>query len=147
MVHRNSHPENEEDQNVHFKSHATGLKFPFVTYADFECYTQKNETCEGNPQFSGTTPYQKHTPSVLFVVVSSVPEYNKPAVVYGGDNATDVFIKKLLEAEKDIVSILSEVKPMALSPSEEMSFQEAEECHICNFTFRDRQSKRSQSFK
>ena len=72
-------------------------------------------------RLSSTTLYQKHTPLGFFVVVSSAL-IQPSAVVYRGERHR-CFYWKLLEAEKDIVSILSKVKPMNLSPAEECSFQ------------------------
>ena len=105
----------DDDKWPKFKSHAKGLKVPFTIYDDFECFLQKTSqstTC--------TEKYQKHIPSgFCYTVVSSVDKYNKPAVVYRGENVMDEFMK-CLEAEKeDIVEILSHVVPMNLSNIEQ----------------------------
>ena len=77
---------------------------PFTIYADFECFLQKTSqstTC--------TEKYQKHNiPSgFCYTVVSSVDKYNKPAVVYRGENVMDEFMKCLEDENESIVEILA----------------------------------------
>ena len=117
----------EKDKWLNFKSYSKGLKVPFVIYADFECFLQSCSDVK-----SHTEKYQKHVPSgFCYVVVSSVDKYNKPAVVYRGENVMDEFMSCLEKEREEIVNILSQVIPMNLSVEEEHAFQCELNCHIC----------------
>ena len=121
-----------EDEKIYFKNTFKQLRVPFVVYADFESYTSKLEEEENTTEESNTHKYQRHKPSgFCYMVVSEVGQYCKTPVVYRGDKVVETFLEKLMEEEREIVSILKEVKPMNLSPEEEDQFQNAQNCHIC----------------
>ena len=122
-------PETDEEKKVHFKSTFKQLRVPFVVYADFEAFTTR---LDHQDHAAGTSKYQHHEPSGFsYMVVSEVDQYCKSPVVYRGENVVETFLKKLKEEEKEIVNILTDVKPMQLSAEEEDEFQKSIACHIC----------------
>ena len=48
---------------IYFKNHYKKQRVPFVVYADFECFTEKIDTCQPDEGKSFTNQYQKHRPS------------------------------------------------------------------------------------
>lgn len=128
-----SFPKSEEKQWVQFNSIQKQLKVPFVIYADFESFIKPIHSCDPDPTKSSTTRYQKQEPAGFsYLVKCANDELSKPAQIYRSSNVIDTFFKRLMEEEEHICDILSKVKPMSLSPLEEIAFQEAELCHICN---------------
>ena len=49
--------------SIYFKNHYRKQRVPFVVYADFECFTEKIDTCQPDDGKSFTNRYQKHKPS------------------------------------------------------------------------------------
>ena len=112
----------EENQTVYFKSYIKQQRSPFVIYADFECYTAKNDG----------TKYQHHIPnSFSYVVVSTEARFSRPPVTYRGDNAVQVFLDKIMEEDKRIRDILNKPQPLKMTLEDERLFQHETECHIC----------------
>ncbi|CAB4043216.1 Hypothetical predicted protein [Paramuricea clavata] len=72
------------------------LKVPFVIYADFESVTAKIDSVSPNPTKSSTEKYQHHQPcGFSSIIVSEAEKYNKPPVVYRGEDAVDKFLECL----------------------------------------------------
>ena len=114
-----------------FKSYQRQMKVPFAIYYDFECFTTKIDSCENSSGKSSTTKYQQHQHcSYGYKVVCEEPKYSKPIKIYRGPDVIDNFIDALLKEEERITEILSNIKPMNLSPAEERAFREADVCHI-----------------
>lgn len=68
-----------------FQNHEKRIPVPMVIYADFECYSQKLDTCVPDPDKPPTTPQTKFQAcGYSYVVVSTNEKYTKPAVVYRG---------------------------------------------------------------
>jgi hypothetical protein len=102
---------------------------PFVVYADFECYTKK---LHDDSKTESTAKYQKHVPSgFCFKIVSSHEMYNKPAVIYRGQDVVETFLNSLIQEEREIIEILKQIVPMKISADQEKDFQAAMICHIC----------------
>ena len=122
----------DEDKWLKFKNHQHQLTVPVVIYADFESLLYKVEGCESDPNKSSTTPIQKHLPSGFGYKLICVNEkYSKPTVVYRGKDAVPKFLQALKKEEKYINHLLNKVEPMKLSVEDELSFQRATICHIC----------------
>ena len=123
----------EDDNILKFKNFQHQLPVPFIIYADFESVTCKIDTCDNDLHTSSTVKYQKHEPcSFGYKIVSMESKYCKPTVIYRGPNVINHFIESLMEEGKEIQHILSNIQPMNLSAEEELSFEKAEMCHICN---------------
>ena len=61
--------------------------------------------------------------------------------IYRGDNVIEHFLKSLRNEEKEMVQLIKNIEPMALSLSEERSFKTASFCHICNVEFDEKSQK------
>ncbi len=134
-----SFPKSEDKQWVYFNQVRKQLPVPFVVYADLESFVKPIDTCDPDPTKSSTIKYQKHEPSGFsYMIKCTEDKLSKPAQVYRGPNVIDNFFESLLKEEQQICEILSEVKPMNLTPDQERSFQEAICCHICDEELEDR---------
>ena len=123
----------EKEKTVKFKNIKNQLRVPFVIYADFECYTEKIANPASNPNQTNTTAYQHHKPSGFsYMVVSAKAEYTKAPVVYRGPNVVDTFFESIMKEENQIKDILKNPQPMRMTPDEERTFQQAQDCHICD---------------
>ena len=83
------------------------LLTPFVVYADFESILKpvNGDVTQGVDigTDSSTHVFQDHIPcSFAYKIVSSVdPDFSRPLVVYRGEDASDMFVRKLqLEADQ-----------------------------------------------
>ena len=109
---------------------------PFVIYADFEAITEKVQGCQPNNDKSYTEAYQKHTACGYGykVVCCYDDKYTKPINIYRGEKAVNKFMEKMLEEVKYCKNIMKKEfnKPLRMTKDNEDKFQKAEECHICN---------------
>ena len=123
----------DEDQaTLAFKEVGKQLKVPFVIYADFESILVECNTPSLEDHASGTQKAQHHLPcGFCYTVVSTVDQYNKPPVVYRGEDAVDKFLDCLLQEENRLSQILDTIVPMNISADQESQFQAATDCHIC----------------
>ena len=113
---------------------------PFVVYADFKSVLKPVNGDVNVTQGvdigieSSTNVFQEHIPcSFAYKVVSSVdPDFSRPLVMYRGEDAADMFVRKLqLEAEQLFDEYIATLKPMLLIATESQSFTSATTCHIC----------------
>ena len=119
----------EENKMLKFKNFRHQLQVPFIIYADFESLTCK---IDNSTNMESTEKYQRHEAcSFAYKVVCVDPKYSKPPVIYRGVNAVEHFIESVLKEEENILSILSKVEPMSLTPDEEKTFKNAKLCHVC----------------
>lgn len=118
-----------------FKNHSKKLPIPFVIYADFECLTTKIANCDKNPEESFTEKYQKHEPcGYAYKIVSCIKgyDYNSELKLYRGVDATEKFVKALLNESEAIMKVINNPKEMIITAEQETEFKNAENCHICN---------------
>ena len=114
----------KENEYIYFKSHRKQLRAPFVIYADFECFTKKND----HPN-----EYQRHVPSgFCYHIVSTAEQYTKGPVSYTGTNVVETFFDKLMEEENRIETILSQEVDMIWNDTTAKHFDEATDCYICD---------------
>ena len=115
---------------------------PFVIYADFEAITEKISGCQPNNNKSYTEAYQKHTDCGYgYKVVCCYDEkYSKPAKTYRGEKAVYKFMEAMLEEVKYCKKVMKKEfnKPLRMTKDDEEKFQKAEECHICNKKYTDK---------
>ena len=65
-----------------FKNFNRSMRVPFVVFADFECYTEKIQTCYPNESRSFTNQYQHHKPSgFCYLIKCFNDELMKPKLV------------------------------------------------------------------
>ena len=126
----------EPNTMLYFKNYYKKLPIPFVAYADFECFTKPMNTCSPNPKESYNYNYQKHEPSGFCFCIKGVVGQFKPVIYTKTSEDEDiakVFVKKIAEVTKGIYNdFYRRPKPLRLTRAEQKSFDEAENCHICN---------------
>ena len=122
---------------LHFKNYYKQLPIPFVVYADFECFTKPMNTCSPNPKDSYNYNYQKHEPSRFCFYVKGIVNKKITPIIYTktseDEDISKVFVEKLTEVTKGIYNdFYLRPKPLRLTSSEQKSFENAVNCHICN---------------
>ena len=131
----------EKGDKVYFKNHHKQLPVPFVIYADFEALTEKIQGCQPNNEKSYTEAYQKHTDCGYgYKVVCYDDKYSKPVQIHRGENAVHQFMEAMLEEVKYCKKVIKKHfnKPLRMTEKNEEAFQKAEECHICDRKYTDK---------
>ena len=109
---------------------------PFVIYADFEAIIEKISGCNPNNDRSYTEAYQKHTDCGYGykVVCCYDDKYTKPVQIYRGEKAVYKFMEAMLEEVKYCKKTMRKCfnKPLKMTKEDEVNFEKAKECHICN---------------
>ena len=115
---------------------------PFVIYADFEAITEKISGCQPNNNKSYTEAYQKHTDCGFGykVVCCYDDKYSQPLKIYRGEKAVYTFMEAMLDEVKYCKKVIKKEfnKPLRMTNEDEKEFQKAEECHICNKKYTDK---------
>ena len=115
---------------------------PFVIYADFEAITEKISGCQPNNNKSFTEAYQKHTDCGFGykVVCCYDDKYTQPLKIYRGEKAVYTFLEYMLDEVKYCKKVIKKEfnKPLKMTKENEEKFQKAEECHICNKKYTDK---------
>ena len=127
------------DEEIAFKSWAKTEEALFRVYADFECLLQ--ECQEGTDK---TTKVHKHIPcSVAWVLVSDHPEVENRQFLYrptpeegtsleeASSDVIDHLMESLQELEEELFEFQKQVKPMLLTEEQELQFQAATHCYMC----------------
>jgi len=117
---------------VYFKNYNKMFKNPFVIYADFESILENvddvNET--------NTQKKQKHIPcGYAYKRVCTVDEYDKPLKLYRGVDTISNFVNDLISEYDDVIRILKNIKPIELTKKDEINYQNADRCFLCNGLF------------
>ena len=132
----------EKGAKVYFKNHHKQLPVPFVIYADFEALTEKIQGCQPNNEKSYTEAYQKHTDCGYGykVVCCYDDKYTKPLQIHRGENAVYKFMENMLEEVNWCKSKMKKHfnKPLKMTKENEIDFQKAIKCHICDKQYTDK---------
>ena len=132
----------EKGDKVYFKNHHKQLPVPFVIYADFEALTEKIQGCQPNNEKSYTEAYQKHTDCGYGykVVCCYDDKYSKPVQIHRGENAVHKFMENMLEEVNWCKSKMKKHfnKPLKMTMENEIDFQKAIKCHICDQQYTDK---------
>ena len=121
-----------------FKNFNRSMRVPFVVYADFECFTEKIQTCYPDDSRSFTNQYQHHKPSGFCYLIKCFDgEIMKPKLVqYTAESVNEDISKKCIDSvEYEIRSIYRKFKfkkKIKMTRKDEIAFQNAEICHICD---------------
>ena len=116
------------------------LPEPFVVYADFESILKPEngelDVTQGvdTGTESSTTVFQEHIPcSFAYEIVSSVdPDFSGPLAMYRGEDAAEMFVRKLQQEAKQLCDeYISTPKPMVFTTVDSLSFTNSTTCHIC----------------
>ncbi|XP_063419676.1 uncharacterized protein LOC134704824 [Mytilus trossulus] len=121
----------EEGTTIAFHSIKKMMRVPFAIYADFECFTEKLDTCQPDPSHSYTNAYQLQRPSGFCYHVKYAHGDYKDPVVYCGEDAAKKFVQCVEEEVQAIAKLYKENKPMELTDDDKVSFAESTHCHIC----------------
>ena len=115
---------------------------PFVIYADFEAITEKISGCQPNNNKSYTEAYQKHADCGYGykLVCCYDDKYSKLTKTYRGEKAVYKSMEAMLEKVKYCKKVMKKEfnKPLRMTKDDEEKFQKAEECHICNKKYTDK---------
>ena len=128
---------------LYFKNHYRKQRVPFVVYADFECFTEKIDTCEPNDTKSFTNRYQKHKPSGFCYLIKCFDDnlLSPKLVQYTAESPDDdvprLFIESLEKDIKDIYNKFKKPKEMVMTIDDQLDFRRATHCHICEDILED----------
>ena len=127
----------DKDNNIlKFNNFYKQQAVPFVIYADFEAITEKIHGCKPNNEKSYTEAYQKHTDCGYGykVVCCYNDKYTKPIQIYRGEKSVYKFMEKMLHEVKYCKKVMRKCfnKPLKMTKDDEVNFEKASECHICN---------------
>ena len=132
----------EKGDKIHFKNHHKQLPVPFVIYADFEAITEKVDSCQPNNDKSYTEAYQNHKDCGYGykVVCYYNDQYTKQVQIYRGENAVYKFMENMLEEVNCCKSKMKKHfnKPLKMTKENEIDFQKATKCHICDKPYKDK---------
>ncbi|KAJ8910264.1 hypothetical protein NQ315_005000 [Exocentrus adspersus] len=125
----------ESDKILQFKHFSYKEKVPFAIYADLESIL---EPCESLGADNGkTVNYQKHTAfSVAYYLKCSYDDSLSSFKLYRNHDCISWFISELKDIAFNVNSILKNSKEMeTLSFEQEINYETATHCHICNKPF------------
>ena len=133
----------DKDKNIlKFNNLHKQQPVPFVIYADFEAITEKISNCQPNDNKSYTNAYQKHTDCGFGykVVCCYDDKYSQPLKIYRGEKAVYTFMEYLLDEVKYCKKVMKKEfnKPLIMTKEDEEKFLKANECHICNKKYTDK---------
>ena len=136
----------DKDNNIlKFNNFHKQLPVPFVNDADFEAITEKISSCQPNNNKSYTEAYQKHIDCGYGykIVCCYDDKYSKPATTYRGEKAVYKFMEAMLEEVKYCKKVMKKEfnKQLRMTKDDEEKFQKAEECHICDKKYTDKDIK------
>ena len=120
------------DEKLKFKHHFKKLRCPFVIYADFECLTEELKQPEDDE--IKTYKYQEHKPCGFMNLVNAVDNTNQE-FLYRGDDAVDVFCKKINEIREEIKEKMQEKKEIEMTDEDKKDFETATHCFLCGDRF------------
>ena len=135
------------DEKLKFKHHFKKLRCPFVIYADFECLTEELKQPEDDE--IKTYKYQEHKPcGFMLNLVNAVVNTNQE-FLYRGDDAVDVFCKKINEIRHEIKEKMQEKKEIEMTDEDKKDFETATHCSICGDKFKNsyKNEKEAEKYK
>ncbi|VDI48620.1 Hypothetical predicted protein [Mytilus galloprovincialis] len=121
----------EEESFVGFHNHKKMMRVPFAIYADFECFTEKLDTCQPDSSHSYTKAYQLQRPSGFCYHIKYAHGDYKDPVVYCGEDAAKKFVQCIEEEVRAIAKLYKEKKPMEMTDDDKANFEASTHCHIC----------------
>ncbi|XP_020608918.1 uncharacterized protein LOC110047502 [Orbicella faveolata] len=126
-----------EPKFITFNNFHKKQRVPFVVYADFECFTEKIDTCQPIDNKSFTNQYQKHVPSGFRYLIKCFdnnifsPKFVKYTKKAADEDIPQLFIESLEKDIKDIYKRFKFPKKMVMTKKDKIDFVEATRCHIC----------------
>ena len=92
----------EGENKMAFQNFHKQMKAPYVVYADFKSIVKKIHTCEPSNKKSFTVKTEKHEPCGFSYVVVRSDGQTKGPYTYRGEDAVYVFLRYLLDEEKEM---------------------------------------------
>ena len=117
------------DEKLKFKHHFKKLRCPFVIYADFECLTEELKQPEDDE--IKTYKYQEHKPCGFMLNLVNAVDNTNQEFLYRGDDAFDVFCKKIDGIRDEIKEKMQEKKEIEMTDEDKKDFETATHCFIC----------------
>ena len=117
------------DEKLKFKHHFKKLRCPFVIYADFECLTEEFKQPEDDE--IKTYKYQEHKPCGFMLNLVNAVDNTNQEFLYRGDDAFDVFCKKIDGIRDEIKEKMQEKKEIEMTDEDKKDFETATHCFIC----------------
>ena len=135
------------DEKLKFKHHFKKLRCPFVIYADFECLTEELKQPEDDE--IKTYNYQEHKPCGFMLNLVNAVDNTNQEFLYRGDDAVDVFCKKINEIRDEIKEKMKENKEMLMTDEDKKDFETATHCFICGDKFKNsyKNEKEAEKYK
>ena len=135
------------DEKLKFKHHFKKLRCPFVIYADFECLTEELKQPEDDE--IKTYNYQEHKPCGFMLNLVNAVDNTNQEFLYRGDDAVDVFCKKINEIRDEIKEQMKENKQMLMTDEDKKDFETATHCFICGDKFKNsyKNEKEAEKYK
>ena len=135
------------DEKLKFKHHFKKLRCPFVIYADFECLTEELKQPEDDE--IKTYNYQEHKPCGFMLNLVNAVDNTNQEFLYRGDDAVDVFCKKMNEIRDEIKEKMKENKEMLMTDEDKKDFETATRCFICGDKFKNsyKNEKEAEKYK
>ena len=130
-----------------FENYNRSMRVPFVVYADFECFTEKIQTCSRDETSSFANQYQHHKPSgFCYLIKCFDDELMKPKLVqYTAESANEDISKKFIDSiEYGIRRIYRKFKlkkKTKTTRKDEIAFKSATHRHICEEIISDKKDK------
>ena len=121
------------DEKLKFKHHFKKLRCPFVIYADFECLTEELKQPEDGE--IKTYKYQEHKPCGFMLNLANAVDNTNQEFLYRGDDAVDVFCKKINEIRDEIKEKMQEKKEIEMTDEDKKDFETDTHCFICGDKF------------
>ena len=124
-------------EHIKFKHHFKKQRVPFVVYADFECFTEKIDTCQPRDNKSFTNQYQKHSPSGFSYLIKCFDDnlLSPKLVHYTAESLDDdvprLFVESLEKDIKEIYNKFKKPKKMVMTKKDKIDYYNATHCHIC----------------
>ena len=122
---------------LYFKNHYKKQRVPFVVYADFECFTEKIDTCQPKDTKSFTNRYQKHRPSGFSYLIKCFddellsPLLRQYTAESPDEDIPQLFVESLEKDIKEIYNRFKIPKKMVMTKEDKIDYEKATHCHIC----------------
>ena len=135
------------DEKLKFKHHFKKLRCPFVIYADFECLTEELKKPEDDE--IKTYNYQEHKPCGFMLNLVNAVDTTNQEFLYRGDDAVDVFCKKINEIRDEIKEKMKENIEILMTDEDKIDFETATHCFICGDKFKNsyKNEKEAETYK
>ena len=131
----------EAGTKLSFKNVRYQQRYPFIVYADFEALTTPIDKSTNAKKVAGEPihSYQLHKPISVGLKLVGVDNRDGPLSLpyecYTGEDATEWFLRKLLEYRMYCDEYLFRPERLTMTNADQIDFSAATECYICDKPF------------